>query len=90
MTTLGENLPSERTQAEEEILQGLAENYLNATPLEHDKTHFVHHCRETDALHSRGDDFIDLTSRATIGRCYRGIGTIGPNDIIRRKKVDFA
>ena len=31
LTTLGENLPSERTQAEEEILQTLAESYSNAT-----------------------------------------------------------
>ena len=33
---------------------------------------------------------MDLTSRGTIGCCYMGIGTIGPTDITRRKKVDFA
>ncbi|CAH3140230.1 unnamed protein product [Porites lobata] len=31
LTTLGESLPAERTQAEEEILEALAESYLNAT-----------------------------------------------------------
>ena len=93
LTTLGESLPSERTQAEEEILQALAESYLNAT----------HWSTRRQILSILADKLSlkELTHyipgvtpyRFNIARHHRllhGRGAIVPTDIIRRMKVDFA
>ena len=93
LTTLGESLPSERTQAEEEILQALAESYLNAT----------HWSTRRQILSILADKLSlkELTHyipgvtpyRFNIARHHRllhGRGAIVPTDITRRMKVDFA
>ncbi|CAH3192440.1 unnamed protein product [Porites evermanni] len=89
LTTLGESLPSERTQAEEEILQALAESYLNAT----------HWSTRRQILSILADKLSlkELTHyipgvtpyRFNIARHHRllhGRGAIVPTDITRRMK----
>ena len=93
LTTLGESLPSERIQAEEEILQALAESYLNAT----------HWSTRRQILSILADKLSlkELTHyipgvtpyRFNIARHHRllhGRGAIVPTDITRSMKVDFA
>lgn len=93
LTTLGESLPSERIQAEEEILQALAESYLNTT----------HWSTRRQILSILADKLSlkELTHyipgvtpyRFNIARHHRllhGRGAIVPTDITRRMKVDFA